>query len=86
MSWHAPQVSPTDLDTAVLCQVPRAQFPFAMLSNDGRKCGLPGASFGHLAGPDGVAVALLAAGGGFGTAVASRIFQVLPSRTSTPVQ
>ena len=84
MSWHALQVSPTDLDTAVLCQVPGAQFPFAMLSNDGRKYG--GARFGHLAGPDGVAVALLAAGGGFGTAVASRIFQVPPSRTSTPVQ
>jgi hypothetical protein len=38
----------------------------------------------HLAGPDGVAAALLAAEGGFGTADASRIFHVPPSRTSTP--
>jgi hypothetical protein len=32
----------------------------------------------HLAGPDGVAAALLAAGGGFGTADASRIFPRAP--------
>jgi hypothetical protein len=40
-------------------------------------------SLDHLAGPDRVAAALLAAGGGFGTADASRIFHVPPSRTST---
>ena len=67
--------------------------PMAVIGGELVNAKPPGASHGptrpplhHLGGPDGAAAALLAAGGGFGTAVASLIFQVPPSRISTPVQ